>query len=196
MEIAQKRERFLVSKVEFFLRFPSEIKTLPIDPVFSIWVHVINKAPNIIVQKIRRASKHLFFFFEIWKFFFKKVSGFLMFTCVHYSFPIFDWLCLKIVGLVFVTIAKVSVFYSATRLFYSKELLLKEIELALSLNLNKFIALSHLAWRKCGPFCILYESRQDLVFLQYFSFKIELSDFRWYAQVFFGFLCIKIFVVL
>ena len=36
-------ERFLVSKMDFFLRFSSGIKYLPIDPVFSSWVKVIKK---------------------------------------------------------------------------------------------------------------------------------------------------------
>ena len=33
----EKRDQLLVSKVFFFFRFPSGIKTLPIDPVFQMY---------------------------------------------------------------------------------------------------------------------------------------------------------------
>ena len=36
------------------------------------------------------------FLFEIRKLrFYQKYQSFSMFSCVHYSFPIFDWLCLN-----------------------------------------------------------------------------------------------------
>ena len=95
VEMAPKNVNvFQFRKWNLFLRFLSEIRTLPIDPVFSSWAHVIKKAPVINCSRNSESLKRIYFFFEIRKFF-KKFSGFLMFTCAHYSFPIFDWLCLK-----------------------------------------------------------------------------------------------------
>ena len=51
---AKKRERFLVLKVEFNFQISGEIKTLPIDPVFSSWVKVIKKA--LIINRSRNAK--------------------------------------------------------------------------------------------------------------------------------------------
>ena len=49
---------------------------------------------EIVLEIVEELKGHLFF---LWNskgdIFFQKVSVFLMFTCVHYSFPIFDWLC-------------------------------------------------------------------------------------------------------
>ena len=45
---AKKRELFVVSKVEFNFKISSVIKTLSVDPVFSIWVNVIKKCVHCV----------------------------------------------------------------------------------------------------------------------------------------------------
>ena len=41
------------------------MKTLPIDPVFSNWVHFIEKAPIINCSSNSKSLKGIYFFFEI-----------------------------------------------------------------------------------------------------------------------------------
>ena len=49
--------------MEFVIEFPSDIKILPIDPVFSNWVNSIKKVSNI--SEIQGALRPSIFFFEI-----------------------------------------------------------------------------------------------------------------------------------
>ena len=65
------------------LRFPSAIKTLRNDQVFSSWVYVIKKAPIINCSRSSMSLKGIFFSFEIRNLrFFKKVTVFFMFLCL------------------------------------------------------------------------------------------------------------------
>ena len=50
--------------------------------------------PSEIALEIQRGQRAFFFLKFEREDFFKKVSVFFMFTCVQYSFPFFDWLCL------------------------------------------------------------------------------------------------------
>ena len=65
--------------------------------MFSSWVHVIEKAPIINCSLNSKSLKGMYFFLRNSKVeIFQESQCFFMFTCVHYSFPIFDWLCFYI----------------------------------------------------------------------------------------------------
>ena len=85
--------------MEFYYKFHSEIKVLPIDPVFSNWVDFNTKSPyhpyhktyhHKLFYKFKELFGH-FFFFEIQQL--KALEKPSQFPCVHYSFPIVSWLC-------------------------------------------------------------------------------------------------------
>ena len=57
----KKRERILVTQVAFILKVSQRKKTLPIDPVFSSWVHVIKKAPIINCSRNSKSLKGIYF---------------------------------------------------------------------------------------------------------------------------------------
>ena len=59
-----RRDRVLISKMGFNIRFPSEIKVLLFDPFFSNWVSFKNCLSKIVLQ-IQRAPRPSVFFFEI-----------------------------------------------------------------------------------------------------------------------------------
>ena len=82
-------------KINF--KISSGIKTLPVDLVFSSWVKIIKEAPIITRSENSKSSKGISFLFnsKVQIFSTKSVSVFFMFTCVHYPFPIFGWLCYR-----------------------------------------------------------------------------------------------------
>ena len=58
---------FYFRKWALFLRYPSGIKTLPFDPIFLSWVHVIKVVPIIKYSKNSKSLKVIYFFIEIRK---------------------------------------------------------------------------------------------------------------------------------
>ena len=96
----EKRDRLLVSKVEFKFQMSQRNKKLSIDPVFSNWVEFIVKVPTSLLLEIQRALRASIFFqistFEFRKKidalkqvvinlfrFFSKKKCFFLFTSVH-----------------------------------------------------------------------------------------------------------------
>ena len=51
--------------MEFNFKISSGIKTLPIDRVFSSWIHVIKKAPIIICSRNSKSLTGIYFFFQV-----------------------------------------------------------------------------------------------------------------------------------
>ena len=60
----KKPDQLLVSKVEFIFRYPSEVKYLPFDPVFSSWVNIIKKCQSYVVLEIERAIRASIFYLK------------------------------------------------------------------------------------------------------------------------------------
>ena len=89
-----KRDRLLTSKMKN-IRFPSEIKVIRIDPVFSNYVNFNKKV--FIVNCATKSFKAIYFFkVQKLKALEKTSQFFFQFSCVHYSFPTVSWLCLII----------------------------------------------------------------------------------------------------
>ena len=91
-------------KVEFIFKISQRNKNfIPIDPVFSRWVHIIKKSANPkLIYKFKELKWHLFFSLEF--------ESFNLFSLEFESFPIFGWLCFNV--LKFCNIPKLFTFYS------------------------------------------------------------------------------------
>ena len=65
----KKRDRLPIFKMEIklIIRFPSEIKVLPIYPVFSNWVSFNKKVSAINCSTNSKSFISIYFFFEIQK---------------------------------------------------------------------------------------------------------------------------------
>ena len=78
---------FQFRKWKLVIRFPGEIKILPIDPVFSNWVKFKKKVSIIIYSTNLKSFKAIYFFspkFKSWSFLKKKQgSFFFQFLCIH-----------------------------------------------------------------------------------------------------------------
>ena len=86
---------FQFRKWKLIIRFPSEIKVLRIDPVFSNWVNFNKKVPIINCSLNSKSFKAIcFFFFQIQKLkvFEKKCQFFFQVPCVHCFFLTVKWL--------------------------------------------------------------------------------------------------------
>ena len=75
---------FSFRKWSLIFRFPSEIKSLLIDPFSQIGLILSKKCESLIILKISKNFKATFFFLEIWKltFFKKSKSVFFLLTCL------------------------------------------------------------------------------------------------------------------
>ena len=86
----KKRERFLVSKVEFVFRRPRGIKILLFDLVYKIGLVLSNKAPIINCSGNSKNAKFFVQKLKSWTFFKEFVN---IFSCVHFSVPTVRWPC-------------------------------------------------------------------------------------------------------
>ena len=82
---------FSFRKWKLIIRFPSEIKVLPIDPVFSNWVNFIKMSMTNCSTNSK--SFQAVYFFRNSIVFEKKTSQFFFSFLAFFTLPIFDWLC-------------------------------------------------------------------------------------------------------